>query len=202
VYDKYKNHPNFAMYDIYHWEAHPNTTYPEPANVQQRVPHYEAYLKKYTFITLPGLVDDGSGKNCIVSKKWNANYTTIVTVGLDTIVKYRKDFPSNFTNAYSGLDSKIAELLPQVGTMNYKTGAGSDLRLLHTAANGDIILSVPWQVHYTFGMYTLTGRRFFESEGISDGRYNLSEIVSAGNYIIRVFSEDNGSFALPVVIKK
>ncbi len=197
------------MYDIYHWEAHPTTgdshtngQFSEPTTVTHRVLHYEAYLNKYSYITLPGLVDDGSGKNCIVSKKWNASYTTIVTVGLDTIVKYRKDFPNSFTNAYPGLDSKIAELLPQVGTMNYKTGAGSDLRLLHTAANGDIILSVPWQVHYTFGVYALTGRRFFESEGIPDSRYNLSEIVSAGNYIIRVFSEDNGSFALPVVIKK
>ena len=99
------------MYDIYHWEAHPNSTYPEPDNLQERIPHYEAYLQKYPFITLPGLVDDGKGRQCIVSSKWRASYTTIVTVDLDGKIAYRKDFPNNFSNAYSGLDSKIGTLL-------------------------------------------------------------------------------------------
>ena len=103
------------MYDIYHWEAHPNSTYPQ-CDLPERVSHYEAYLEKYDFITCPGLIDKGFYRDCEISTKWKASYTTIVTVDIEGIIQYRKDFPSDFNNAYSGLDTKIAELLADVDT--------------------------------------------------------------------------------------
>lgn len=80
----------------------------------ERVEHYEAYLQKFDFITFPGLVDEGYGRDAIVSSKFRANYTTIVTVDLDGEIAYRKDFPNNFSGAYSGLDSKIGDLLDDI----------------------------------------------------------------------------------------
>ncbi len=103
------------MYDIYHWEAHPSSQYPEPKTLEKRIQHYEAYVQKYS-TSVPGLVDDG---NCSVSRqKWSARWTTIFLVGLDGKIVIRDDFTgtwpeSNWVEkAYPKLDKKIGELLP------------------------------------------------------------------------------------------
>lgn len=103
------------MYDIYHWEAHPNSSYPT-CDMPERVEHYEAYLQKYPFIELPGLVDEGYGHDAEVSDLFNASYTSIRTVDLNGEIVYKKDFPNNWSGAYSGLDSKIEQLLSGIDT--------------------------------------------------------------------------------------
>ncbi len=101
-----------AFYDIYHWEAHPNSQYPEPRTLEKRIQHYEAYRQKYN-TEVPGLVDDG---NCSVSRqKWSARWTTIFIVGLDGKIAHRDDFnaqppESNWVKAaYPRLDKKLDE---------------------------------------------------------------------------------------------
>ncbi len=82
----------------------------------ERIEHYEKYLDYFSDIpiTHPGLVDKGYARDAVVSSMWHANYTTMVTVGMDGKVAYRKDFPNNFSGAYSGLDSKIGDLLDDI----------------------------------------------------------------------------------------
>ncbi len=107
------------MYDIYHWEAHPNGSSPngnyvQPNTLEQRIKHYEDYVALYD-ITIPGLVDDG---NTSVSNQWSARWTSIFVVGMDGKIVIRDDFPGVSPEdawvipAYDELDKKLAELLP------------------------------------------------------------------------------------------
>lgn len=87
----------------------------------ERVRHYEDYQEKFSFVKCPGLVDKGYFRDCEVSKKFRANYTSIITIDLKGEIVYRKDFPNNFGNAYSGLDSKIQDLLDDIDTQAPET---------------------------------------------------------------------------------
>ena len=60
-----------------------------------------------------------------MSNQWNASYTSIFTVDLDGNIAYKKDFPNNWSNAYSGLDSKIEQLLSGIDTQAPETNLSS-----------------------------------------------------------------------------
>jgi hypothetical protein len=152
-------------------------------------------------MTCPGLVDDGRGRNCIVSSKWRASYTTIVTVDMDGVIQYRKDFPNNFSGAYSGLDRKIEELLPAVDISYQKKVNFADMKILFTTVNGDMFLTIPEQVTHTFQIFDMAGRNIITQEKSNFRKYNISDLVPAGNYIIKLTSEDN-NYVTPIVISE
>lgn len=152
-------------------------------------------------MTCPGLVDDGEGRQCIVSRKWRANYTSIFTVDMDGVIQYRKDFPNNFSGAYSGLDRKIEELLPAVDISFQKKVNFADMEILFSTLNGDKFLTLPDQVTHTFQIFDMAGRNIITKAKSNDKKYNISELVPAGNYIIRLTAQDN-KYATPIVISE
>lgn len=176
------------MYDIYHWEAHPNSTYPEPKTLEQRVKHYEAYRKKYPFITLPGLVDDGS---CSVSKKiFRASYTTIIVVDMNQKIVLRKDFPSNFSNAYKSLDAKINEITPDSTQISFLLvhNALSPVTLKY-GARGSVFVNIPASVQGSkeIAVFNACGKKVFWKTGITEPTVlDLTHALSSGYYFLNV----------------
>ncbi len=250
-------------------------------------------------MTCPGLVDDGRGRDCIVSSKWRANYTTIVTVDIEGVIQYRKDFPNNFSNAYSGLDSKIEDLLADIDTIpptvtvqspssndvldqgtttditwtandnidvksraiHFSSDDGSNWSLVDSSQtntgtyswtvpnssssiclievhaydemgndgigqssnfsisgtsitnnlagvvnnisykkiNGDLHLTIPVRVSHTFQIFDLAGRNIITKDESTSQQYNISKLVPAGTYIIRLISKSI-HHATPIVI--
>ena len=243
IYNKYKDHPAFAMYEFYHWEAHPSDTlndnhefihpdpngnfedewwrkqpFTKPDGLQHRLIHYECYKEEYPDVTMPCLIDDGPDGNypvnntgCLVSNKFKAKYTSVVTIGLDGKCIYASHWPPGpggtaeqavqwVGYTFDDLDELLDEQLPTpiIPVEEFSTAPQKFIRI---NANGTISLNMPEQIRYSVDIFDMIGKCISTKQGRGSARYNLSGKVASGVYIVRL-NTDEGTYISPVYVSR
>ena len=243
IYNKYKDHPAFAMYELYHWEAHPSDTlndshefiHPDPSGnfedewwrrqpfkkpngVGHRIIHYECYKEEYPDVTMPGLIDDGPDGNypvnntgCLVSKKFKAKYTSVVTIGLDGKCIYASHWPPGpggtaeqavqwVGYTYDDLDDLLYEQLP-TPVIPVEEFSTSPQKFIRINTNGIVFITMPAKTGYSVGIFDMTGRLISVKQGSGSVRYNLSGTVASGVYVVRL-TTGGRTFTAPLCISQ
>ncbi len=236
VYNKFKDNPGCSIYEIYHWEAHPsqyddshnfeeipgNWSYQQPFtkpnDVTHRVIHFEKYREAYPAVTIPSLVDDGKDGNnpsagitgCIVSKMFDASYTSIYIVGLDGSLIYDSHWPPGPTisfeiarlwvdTTYSSMDSIIeaniaTSIQPVTGDFSV-----SPQKFIRIHPDGAVTLSMPGETRYSVAIFDMKGKCISSNNGQGVSRFRLSGVAASGVYIVRLTTAE-GTYISPVCV--
>lgn len=236
VYNKHKDNPYIATYELYHWEAHPSQyddshefnevpgdwwyqqPFTKPSGLEHRIEHHDCYKEAYPEVTIPCLIDDGRdgsspcylNTQCVVSKKFKAMYTSIVTIGLDGKVAFAAHWPpelsGNWTDAQAkqwvqreypawgdALDSLLAAIdteAPEVAVTSPSGGEELDAGTTH---------SITWTANDNVGVvsraiYLTTDGSTWElvdSAGNNTGSYSWTVPDNASNTCkIKVYAYD------------
>lgn len=199
------------MYDVYQWEAHPNTQFVESATLEQKIGYYEAYRDKYN-MTLPCLIDDDNQSFAKLYETYSPQdntkreYTAIWVIDYDGIVIYKSAWISpgvwskNGVDPYPPLDSLLAILLAT--EINFdKMGIVTSRNLSCFSTNGVVYLQLPQYIQYSLGIYNLEGKCIITNAGRGSSTFNVGDWLSSGKYIIRVNTEKN-NYTSSLIINK
>lgn len=185
IWKQYKDNPDFRLYDIYHWEAHPNNTFPEPTSLEQRITHYEAYLDKFQEVVWPGFVeepDNPVSNQFGLFQDYMGDQTYLVLIDKEGKIAYQNSFPKgswDIEQIYTDIDNLIPSLLDAESTISQSFGASSVSFVLkdksaHFQTESDIAITVVDPRGRVLLSHLLTsGASFVDMSSLSAGYYML-----------------------------
>lgn len=199
------------MYDVYQWEAHPNSNFVASATLEQKIGYYEAYRDQYN-MTLPCLIDDDDqsfGKLYETYSPENnklREYTAIWVIDFEGIVIYKSAWISpgvwskDGRDPYPPLDDLLEDLLAtKIDYDNIKVINNQNVSCFST--HGAVYLQLPEYIQYSLGVYNLEGKCIVTSAGRGSSVFNVGDRLSSGKYVIRINTEKN-NYTSPLIINK
>lgn len=201
IWAKYKDNPDFRLYDIYHWEAHPSSQYPEPTTLEQRITHYEAYLKKFPEVVWPGFVQEPSNPVSEQFGLWQDYYgdqTYLVLVDKAGRIAYQNSFPKgimNITKIYDDIEREIPPLLEEEGVLTK-----SQEVLSHTVSMVNKKLELQTAVGAVIQIYGVNGVLYNTTNALTEtSTIDLREFASGVYFMVLTVDgyTEKQSFIIP-----
>lgn len=209
IYQKYKANPILAMYDVYQWEAHPNSQFVADATLKQKIGYYEKYKKKYK-INLPCLIDDDNQSFAKLYETYSPQnnklreYTAIWVIDYDGIVIYKSAWISpgkwskNGVDPYPPLDSLLDLILvTNIDMKDMKIGTMQDISFRFV--KNTIHLQAPYFIDFSLEIFDPRGRCLLSNKGKGNTVFVLDDLHSSGRYVMKISSPKN-RLILPISI--
>ncbi len=208
IFDKFKGHPDFEMYDVYCSEAHAGqnmegmdfTKIKQPKQFDERVALYEKYIQDEN-VNYPGLIDkiDNSWKKHNTYKSF---YTSIWVIDREgkfayTVFFAHPTYPSGDPNAYINLDKKLIEMLPTSIASQNKTSKIAKPELVKSS-NNTYTLSHDGISQGKLSIVNTSGRSVYQKSYSKE--ITFKKPVTPGYYIVKIEST-KGQFNLPLVVQ-
>lgn len=192
IWNKYNNNPNFRLYDVYHWEAHPNTQHPEPTTLEQRVSHYEDYLALFPNVVWPGLVEEPvtnplSEMFGLFQDYWG-DQTFLVVIDTEGKIAYQNSFPAgimDITSIYDDIDALLPSLVPETSTQfNASIISNNEMDIIKSG--NMITFNFTATLQSKVSILTVSGK-VIDSKEISGNTFTIDKSnLAAGNYLIKI----------------
>lgn len=191
IWNKYKNNSNFRMYDVYHWEAHPDNVHPEPTTLEQRISHYEDYLEQFPSVVWPGLVQEVSNPLSDMFglfKNYYGDQTYLLVIDTEGKIAYQNSFPkgsNNISNVYNDIDNLLPSIVPETALKeNAKATPNNSIEIRKHSKL--ITFNFSATLESNISIHTLSGKKV-HSNTINGNTYDLNtESFAAGNYLVRI----------------
>lgn len=201
IWDAHKNNPSFKMYDVYHWEAHPDQAHPEPTTLEQRVKHYEDYLEKFPEVIWPGFVEEPSNPVSDLfglEKGYWGDQTYLVLIDKYGKIAYQNSFPkgsNSITQVYNDIDALIPTLLEKESLEHTKkvTPQWS----IHMQGNR-LTIDVPASTT-ALQLIDMKGR-IVQSHVLHSAQAIILQDIAKGIYVVQIETE-KGLFSKEVVVR-
>lgn len=179
------------MYDVYHWEAHPDNSHPEPTTLAERITHYEDYLSYFPIVVWPGLVEEPitnplSEMFGLFQDYWG-DQTYLVVIDAQGKLAYQNSFPAgimNITSIYDDIDALLPSIVPQTSINQKLSRKVSEIDIVKHG--NSITFNFSATLKSEISIHTVSGKKVY-SELISGNTLNINtESLATGNYLVKI----------------
>lgn len=180
------------MYDVYHWEAHPDYQHPEPTTLEQRVSHYEDYLQQFPNVVWPGLVEEPVtnqlSKTFGLFQNYWGDQTYLVVIDAKGKIAYQNSFPlgsNNISNVYNDIDDILPSLMAET-SINKQTFVKPDIKVDIIRSSNLLKLKFPMSINSNISIHTISGKKIY-SRNVNSKSHELKiDNFASGSYLLNI----------------